>query len=213
MGQHANLSAVMRLVRNHVSTHRSSRAPRPRPAVSHKAGDASWRTAEGIAHHFAAERRTFGQSRSCLPLCASGAIQTGCDHQVRSRKPQPFATNVVHVSENGSDRSRSFARRLGSPGTRIEMLQQELVHAIVQRIGLHHLFGERSGISADGALGTRQVSSVCQGMLLRFGVFHKLKMPPYSLLEALNGCCQSLSVREEVHRVQYPLSKNQGRFS
>ena len=53
-------SAVMRLVRNHVSTHGGSRAPRPRPAVPDKTGDASWRTPECIAHHFAAARCTFG---------------------------------------------------------------------------------------------------------------------------------------------------------
>jgi hypothetical protein len=87
----------------------------------------------------------------------------------------------MNVSKNRSDRSRCFARRLGSPSAWVEMLQQELIHAVVQRIGLHHLYGELSGIWADGALGTRHLSCARHGIPLRFGVFHILKMPPYSL--------------------------------
>jgi hypothetical protein len=48
------------------------------------------------------------------------------------------------------------------------MLQQELVHAVVQRIGLHHLLGEISLISAKGALATRHVFSAWGDMLLIF---------------------------------------------
>jgi len=179
MAQHTNLSAVMRLVGNHVGAHGDSRAPRPRPAVSEKTGDALRRTAERIAHHFAAARRTFGQSRSCLLLRGSGAIQAGCDLQVRSREPQPFTTNVVDVSKNGSYRSRSFARGLGPPGAWIEMLQHELVHPVVQRIGLHHLLGEICWGSGNRALRTCPPLSARRGMLLHFGLFHRLKMPPY----------------------------------
>lgn len=181
MSQHANLSAMMRLVRNHVSTHRSSRAPRPRPAVSEKTGDAPWKTAERITDHFAAARCTLGEGRSCLLLRTSTAIQERWDLQMRSREPQPFTTNVVDVSKHRSDSSTSFAGRLGSPGAWIQLLQQELIYAVVQRIGLHHLLGEISRISAKGALRTCPLFSACQGMLLRFGGFHRLKMPPDSL--------------------------------
>jgi hypothetical protein len=149
MGQHANLSAVMRLVRNHISTHGGSREPRPRPAVSEKTGHAPWRTAERITDHFAAARCTLGQGRSCLLLRTSTAIQARWDLQMRSREPQPFTTNVVDVSKNGSDSSSSFAGRLGSPGTWIQILQQELVYAVIQRIGLHHFLGEISRSSVN----------------------------------------------------------------
>jgi hypothetical protein len=58
------------------------------------------------------------------------------------------------------------------------MLHKELVYAVVQRKGLHHLFGEIWSVSSKRALRTCCPLSARRAMLLRFGLFHRLKMPP-----------------------------------
>ena len=50
--------------------------------------------------------------------------------QVRSGKPDPFGADIMHVGEdrrNGAD----VAGRFGSPGGRVKMFDQHLVHAII----------------------------------------------------------------------------------
>src|SRR6266849_3964843 len=51
---------------------------------------------------------------------------------MRSGKPDPLAADIVHVREdrrNGAD--IVFAGRFGSPGGRVKMFDQNLVHAII----------------------------------------------------------------------------------
>ena len=45
-------------------------------------------------------------------------------------QPDPFDAHVVHVGEDCRDRS-DVARWFGAPGVRIEIFNQNLVHAIV----------------------------------------------------------------------------------
>ena len=42
------------------------------------------------------------------------------------------------MSEDGGDGARFAARNPGPPGTRIEMLQQELVHTVIDREAVLH---------------------------------------------------------------------------
>jgi hypothetical protein len=59
-----------------------------------------------------------------------GAVELSWNLQVRSCKPDPLGADIVHVREdrrNGADP----AGRFGSPGGRVEMLDKNLVHAII----------------------------------------------------------------------------------
>ena len=139
MSQHTDLTSVMGIMGDHVSEHGNARTPWPRPSIAEKALDAVWRSDQSFCQHLAAARGTFGKRRSSLFLSASRAVKLSRPLDVRSGKPQPFAPNVVNMSENSGDRAPSAARRLRPPGPWIEMLQYELVHSIVQRKGLRHL--------------------------------------------------------------------------
>ena len=75
-------------------------------------------------------RRALGQSRTGLLRRAARAVELSWNLQVRSGEPDPLGADVVHVREdrrNGAD----LARRLGSPGDRIKVFDNDLVHAIV----------------------------------------------------------------------------------
>ena len=54
---------------------------------------------------------------------------------MRGGEPQPLATNVVHVREDSCNGSRIAAISLRSPRPRVQMLEDELVHAIIHGIG------------------------------------------------------------------------------
>src|SRR5712692_8809466 len=71
---------------------------------------------------------------------------------MRGGKPQPLATNVVDVSEDGSDGASLAAGRFGSPGTGVEMLEHDLVHAVVDRVSFQHRLAkvEHGCVSAVG---------------------------------------------------------------
>jgi len=75
MGQHADLSPVVGVVRNHVVEHSCTRLPWPRPSVAKKALDAPLRRAQSFFEHFRAARGTLGQRGLGLFLSAPAAIE------------------------------------------------------------------------------------------------------------------------------------------
>ena len=70
------------------------------------------------------------QSRTSLLRRAVRTVELRRDLQVRSRKPDPLGADVVHVGEDRRDGAGSTGR-FGSPGGRVKMLDEKLVHAII----------------------------------------------------------------------------------
>ena len=58
------------------------------------------------------------------------AVELRRNFQMRRGKPDPFGTNVVHMREDCSD-GANVAGRFGNPGDRVEIVDQELVHAFI----------------------------------------------------------------------------------
>src|SRR5712692_6153903 len=131
MRQHAHLSAMMGLMRNHVRKHGGPWRPRPSPTVTAKVLHATFGAGEGVREHLVAACSALGQRRTGLFLRATRAVQPGRQLQMRSRKPQPLAANVVDVSKYCSNGASLAAGRFGSPRAGIEMLQQDLIYPVV----------------------------------------------------------------------------------
>src|SRR5258707_1198010 len=130
MREHAHLPAMVGFVRNHVAQHFRASRPGPSPAVSVKLLDAAARTAERFGEHLRAASGALGQSRASLSRRAMRAVELWGNLQVRSCKPDPFGADVVHVREDRRD-GADLAGRLGAPGGRVKMLDENLVDAII----------------------------------------------------------------------------------
>jgi hypothetical protein len=129
MREHAYLAAMVGFVTKHVAQHLRADRPGLSPAVSAKHLHAALATERFIEHLLAASG-ALGQSRAGLPRRAVRAVELWWNLQVRSRKPDPLAADIVHVGEdrrNGAD----LAWRFRSPGARIKMFDEKLVDAIV----------------------------------------------------------------------------------
>lgn len=144
MRQHADLAAVVGFMREHISNHGSTRGPRAGPTVAHELPDATLRTGESFGEHLGAALRTFGKRRARLLLRTAGTIKLRRQLEMRRGKSQPLATNIVDVSEDGSDGARAAAWRFGVPSSRVEMLKDELVHCVVDREGFQQNVAELS---------------------------------------------------------------------
>jgi hypothetical protein len=129
MRENTHLSAMVGFVRKHVAEHFHAHWPRPSPTVSAKLLDAA-PTTECFSQHLRAASGALSQSRTGLLRRAVQAVELRRNLQVRSRKPDPLSTDIVHVREdrrNGAD----LAGRFGSPGGRVKVLDKNLVHAII----------------------------------------------------------------------------------
>src|SRR5438309_5007396 len=102
MSQHANLTAVVRFVHDHIREHSRARGPRREPAVALKVLDSALGR-ESFSQHLRAKRSTLRESVFRLLLRAAGAIQPWRGLQVRRRQAKPLAANVVDVGEDGGD--------------------------------------------------------------------------------------------------------------
>lgn len=129
MREHAHLPAVVGFMRDHVAKHFRANRPGTSPAVSSKLSDAAG-IAKCFGEHLGATGSTPGEPRSSLLRRAPGTVQLGWNLQVRSRQPDPFCADVVHVRKDRCD-SASLAGRFRCPGGRIQVFDQQLVHAIV----------------------------------------------------------------------------------
>jgi hypothetical protein len=134
MREHAHLPAMVGFVRKHVAQHLRANRPRPSPSVSQKLLDAPSTTAERFSEHLRAASGALGQSRLGLLRRAVRAVELRWNLQVRSRKPDPLAADIVHVREdrrNGAGLAGRFGWWFGLPGGRVKMFDNNLVHAIV----------------------------------------------------------------------------------
>ena len=140
MRQHANLSAMMRVMRDHVGDHGNTRRPGLRPSVALEVLDLPLRT-QGFTDHLSTKPRAPGERKACLPRCASAAVELRRKRKMGCGEPQPLAADVLHVSKYCRDRAGTAARRLRPPGSRIKFLQDDLVHPVVDRISLGQCLG------------------------------------------------------------------------
>jgi hypothetical protein len=140
MGEHTHLAAMVSFVTKHVAQHFRANRPGLSPSVSEEPLDAVFTitipiaiaiaTAERFREHLRAASGALGQARAGLLRRAVRAVELGWNLQMRSRKPDPLAADIVHVREDGSDGAR-LARRFDCPGARIKMFDKHLVHALV----------------------------------------------------------------------------------
>ena len=73
---------------------------------------------------------------------------------MRRRPLQPNQAIVVHVGKNRRDRATfcSFhARSFRSPGARIQVFEEKLVHAVVGRVGFQQNFAKAGGCRASAS--------------------------------------------------------------
>src|SRR5208283_3558952 len=87
-------------------------------------------TAERFSEHLRAARGALGQSRTGLLRRAVRTVELSWNLQVRSRKPDPLAADIVQVREDRRN-GAGLAGRFGSPGGRVKMFDKNLVHAII----------------------------------------------------------------------------------
>src|SRR5438270_8587079 len=129
MREHANLSAMMGFMRDHVAEHLEANRPGLCPAVAVKLLDAAATVGQRFGEHLGAASSTLGQTRTGLLRCAMGPVELGRDLEMWSGEPDPLTADIVHVREDGRDGSCP-AWRFGSPCCRFEMFDHKLVHAI-----------------------------------------------------------------------------------
>src|SRR5437868_10175740 len=81
-----------------------------------------------------------------------GPVGLSRNFQMRRRKPQPLPPDIVDVGEDGSDGASFRTGEFCLPGAWIEMLEDELVHALVGGPNLERNFAEirRHSDSAAG---------------------------------------------------------------
>ena len=131
MREHAHLAAMVGFVRKHVAQHFHADRPRLSPAISSKLLDAST-TVQRFSQHLRATSGALGQSRTRLLWRAVHAVELWWNFQVRSCKPDPLTTDIVHVREDGRN-GADPAGRLGSPSRRVKIFDKHLVDAIIGR--------------------------------------------------------------------------------
>jgi hypothetical protein len=130
MSEHTHLPAMVGFVSNHVAQHLRANRPGPSPAVSAKCLDPAPTAAERFSQHLRAASGAFSQSRTSLLRRAMRAGELSWNLQVRSRKPDPLASDIVQVRKDRRNRA-DLAGRLCSPGGRVKMFDKNLIHAIV----------------------------------------------------------------------------------
>jgi hypothetical protein len=84
MGEHARLSAVMGIMRNHVGEHSNTRRPWAGPAIAHKTLNAASRRGQSFCQHLGAAPGTLGERRSRLLLRAPVVVKPRRQLEVRS---------------------------------------------------------------------------------------------------------------------------------
>src|SRR5712664_4101329 len=157
VGHHHNLTAMMRLVREHVSEHGPSGGPRWHPTVPTELCNAAIRSGrESIRQHSQTLRGASPVRGSSLLHGAAVGIERCWTLQMRRCKPDPLAADIVQMREDGRDRPATafLTRRLSSPRTRVQMGEDELVHGVVARVGFEQ---------AVANLGKRRVGLECHG--------------------------------------------------
>src|SRR5205807_7177507 len=104
---------------------------------------------------------------------------------MRSGEPYPLRANVVHVGEDCGD-GADFAGRFGDPCGRVEMFDQELVHAFIRGEDLDGGWAELSVnlLTANFWLAVRH-GSLLLGVMIRPLVRHMVSGAVCKVWEAL----------------------------
>ena len=131
MRQHADLSAMMGFVGQHVAEHLNANRPGLSPAIPEKLFDTA-ASVKRFCEHLGTASATFGQRCAGLLLGAVRATELLRNFQVRGRQPDPLTANIVYVREDGGD-AADFAGRFRCPCVAVETLDDRLIHAIVDR--------------------------------------------------------------------------------
>lgn len=129
VGEHADLTAVVGLVGDHVAEHLGADGPRLSPSITTKGLGASFRI-ERFGEHRGTELCAYGERGAGLLRSAPGAVESRGRLEVRGGQADPFHPNVVHVGEDGRD-GADLAGRPGGPDVRVEMLDEKLIEAVV----------------------------------------------------------------------------------
>ncbi len=130
MREHTHLPAMVGFVSKHVAQHFQTNRPGWSPPVSAKFLHTAVTLPERFGEHLHAASGALGQSLACLLRRAVRTMELWWNFQVRSSKPDPLGTNVMHVRED-SRNGAGLAGRFGSPGGWVKMFDQNLVYAIV----------------------------------------------------------------------------------
>ena len=132
MREHQHLPAMVGFVSKHVAQHFRASRPGLSPAVSVESVDAAPTVAQRFRKHLRTASSALGQSSTRLLRRAVRAVELWWNLQMRSRKPDPLATDIVHVREDRRD-GTDVTGRFGSPGSRVKMFDEHLVHALIGR--------------------------------------------------------------------------------
>src|SRR5215831_18428613 len=102
MGQHADLSTMVGIMRDHVSEHCSARWPRPAPTVAMEEFDRpAWR--ERLPQHFRAIPSAARERDLHLASRAAPSVKLYRQLDMGSRKPQPLSASLMHVRKDRRD--------------------------------------------------------------------------------------------------------------
>lgn len=134
MSQHAYLPTVMSIVDDHVSNHGDSRGPRSGPPVAEEFFDSSLRRVQRLFEQLRAAPCAFSQRSSRLTLRAACAIEFSGQLNMRRGEPQPLAPDIMHMSEDRRDGARITTGRLRPPGAGIQVLEDELIHPLINGV-------------------------------------------------------------------------------
>jgi hypothetical protein len=130
VGQHANLTSVVGFVSEHVAEHLGADGTGLGPAVPVKLLDAASGRLESVRKHLLTECGALGECSTGLLRRAVCAMELWWRLQMRRCEPDPLGADVVHVGEDSSD-GADVAEGLGLPHGRVKVLDEELVHALV----------------------------------------------------------------------------------
>ena len=93
--------------------------------------DAAGRIGESFREHLRAECRASGERRAGLALRAACAMEWWRELEMRGREPEPLAADVVKMGKDRGYGANVAAGRLGAPGARIELLEDQLMSSFI----------------------------------------------------------------------------------
>ena len=137
VGEHKDLSAMVGLVRKDVSEHACAGGPGTEPASREFADFAAVADGERVGEHAQTLRGALSVSSRSLLHGAAAGIERSRTPEVGGVMAEPDEAAVVEVSEDGGDGTvAACVRQFGTPGSRVEVAEQELVHRVIDGVRL-----------------------------------------------------------------------------
>ena len=112
MREHTRLPTMMGIMRKYVRHHRRAGGPRSCPTIPAEGLDSAIGLSQSLCQHFAAAPSTLGQRHASLPLRTTSAVEWCRERQMRGRKSQPFAADIMNMREHRSDGTSPGLREL-----------------------------------------------------------------------------------------------------